>query len=136
MTEYGYACPISVRMGDIDGNGHVNNTAYVEYFQQARASYFRELWDDDWGASSVVVATMTIDYRSPITVDDEVVVDVRVTDVGTSSWEVEYRVRADGRIAAEGSSVQVAWDREAATSQPLPDAWRGALDGELVAPDA
>lgn len=135
MTEYGFACPISVRMGDIDGNGHVNNTAYVEYFQQARASYCRELWAEDWDEASVVVATLTVDYHSPIEVDNEVVVDVRVTDVGTSSWTVEYRVRADGRVAAEGSSVQVAWDPENATSRSLPEAWQEALEAELAAPD-
>jgi acyl-ACP thioesterase len=29
------ACPISVRYSDLDGNGHVNNTAYVDYLQTA-----------------------------------------------------------------------------------------------------
>lgn len=140
MSEYGFSCPIQVRAGDIDGNGHVNNTVYSNYLQQARATYFRELWGDDWGESSVVIATMNIDFLAPIEMGDDVVVDVRVTDVGSSSWTVEYQVRAatpgDGeRVAAEGSSVQVAWDREAESSQPLPESWRRKLEGELVAPE-
>lgn len=136
MSEYGFSCPISVRTGDIDANRHVNNTVYSDYLEQARASYFRDLWGDDWGESSVVVATMTIDFLAPIELDDDVTVDVRVTDVGTSSWTVEYRIRADGRVAARGSSVHVAWDRENTTSQPLPDSWRESLEAELVAPEA
>lgn len=143
MSEYGYACPIAVRTSDIDANGHVNNTVYSNYLEQARATYFRQLWEDEWGDSSVVVATLTIDFLAPIELGNDVVVDVRVTDVGTSSWTVEYRIRArpegaggaDWQVAAEASSVQVAWDRENATSQPLPDQWREALQGELVVPE-
>jgi acyl-CoA thioester hydrolase len=141
MSEYPFTCEISVRTGDIDANRHVNNTVYSDYLEQARASYFRGLWEDDWGDSSVVVATMTIDFLAPIELDEEVYVDVRVSDVGTSSWTVEYQVRAvepDGteKLAAEGSSVHVAWDRENSTSQPLPESWKAKLEGELVAPEA
>ena len=136
MSEYGFTCPIEVRMGDIDANRHVNNTVYSDYLQEARATYFRELWGDDWGESSVVVANMNIDFLAPIELDDEVRIDVRVTEVGTSSWTVEYRVRANDRVAARGSSVQVAWDRDNETSRPLPDNWREKLDGELIAPKA
>lgn len=140
MSEYPFSCPIQVRMGDIDGNGHVNNTVYADYFQQARATYFRSLWEDEWAESSVVVATLTIDFLDPITAADDVTVDVRVSDVGTSSWTVEYRVTAtaqgDDRVAARGSSVQVAWDRANATSRRLPDPWRETLEAELVTPEA
>lgn len=136
MSEYGFSCPISVRMGDIDANRHVNNTVYSGYLQEARATYFRELWGDDWSESSVVIATVNIDFLAPIELDDEVYVDVRISDVGTSSWTVEYRIRADDHVAARGSSVQVAWDRENATSRPLPDAWQEKLEAELVAPEA
>lgn len=141
MTEYPFTCEISVRTGDIDANRHVNNTVYSDYLEQARATYFRNLWDEDWAESSVVIATMTIDFRAPIELDDDVYVDVRVSDVGTSSWTVEYRVRAvtpDGteKLAAEASSVQVAWDRENGSSQPLPESWQAKLERELVAPEA
>lgn len=140
MTEFGYTYPIAPRLGDIDPNEHVNNTVYPNYMEEARATYFRELFDHDWRESSVVIATMTVDFLSPIHFDDDVEVDVRVSEVGTASWTVEYRVRAidpnsgADRVAAEGSSVQVAWDREAETSQDLPDAWRERLEGELVTP--
>ena len=144
MSEYGFTERIGLRMNDFDANQHVNNTAFVSFLQDARANYFRELWGEDWTESSVVIATLDIDFLAPILMGDEVHVDVRVVDVGTSSWTVEYRVRAvpeddrsrDERVAATGSSVQVAWDREAASSQPLPDSWRDLLEDELVAPDA
>lgn len=142
MSEYGFACPISVRAGDIDANGHVNNTVYADYFQQARATYFRQLWADDWGDASVVVATLTVDFLAPIELGNEVVVDVRVTDVGTSSWTVEYRVRAaDGAAAASGASGEAASraaDGETAASGASGEAasragdWRVAAEGSSV----
>lgn len=141
MSEYGYAHPITIRLGDIDFNEHVNNTVYTTYVQEARANYFRDLWEDHWSESNVVLANFEIDYLAPIDFEDDVFVDVRVADVGESSWTVEYRVRAidsDGeeRVAATGSSVQVAWDRERDSSQPLPDNWREKLEAELATSEA
>lgn len=141
MREYGFTEEIGLRMNDFDANRHVNNTAFVSFLQDARANYFRSLWGEDWSESSVVIATLDVDFLAPIVMGDTVHVDVRVVDVGTSSWTIEYRVRAvpeddsglDERVAAEASSVQVAWDREEASSQPLPDSWREKLEAELVA---
>jgi acyl-CoA thioester hydrolase len=144
MSEFGFTEEIGLRMNDFDANQHVNNTAFVSFLQDARANYFRELWGEDWTESSVVIATLDVDFLAPIVMGDTVHVDVRVVDVGTSSWTVEYRVRAvpeEGadlpeRVAAEASSVQVAWDREAESSQPLPESWRDELEAELVTPEA
>lgn len=141
MSEYGFTYPISVRVDDLDGNDHVNNTVYAKYTQEARASYFRELWEGDWTESSVVIASMELDFHAPILLEDEVYVDVRVSDIGSSSWTVEYRVRAvdesgSERVAATGSSVQVAWSRDTAASQELPESWRQQLEDELIAVEA
>lgn len=141
MGEYAYTHPIAIRLSDIDANGHVNNTAYVEYFQDARINYFHDLWGEDHAESNVVVATLEVEYVTPVELGEEAYADVRVTDVGESSWTVEYRLRAvddagDERVAARGSSVQVAWDREAAASRPLPTGWRRKLEGELAGTEA
>lgn len=130
---YPYTCPIEVRTNDIDQNGHVNNTAYSVYFEQARARYFRSLLENEWGGASVVVAKLEIEYLSPVEFEDDVAVDVRVSEVGSSSWTVDCRLRANDRVAATGRSVHVAWDRENATSQSIPEAWREKMEAELVA---
>lgn len=126
-AQFPFTCSITVRTNDIDGNGHVNNTAYAVYFEQARALYAREMFDRDRQSPSIVVATLTIDYLAPVHLGDTVQIDVRVTDVGTSSWELEYRLRTQNGVAASGRSVQVAWNRQEGTSQELPTAWRTAL---------
>lgn len=141
MSEYGYTHPISIRLGDIDANRHVNNSVYTDYAQDARVTYFRDLWDESRDEADVVLASLEIDFLAPVAFGETVFVDVRVTDVGESSWTVEYRIRAlddadEERVAARGSSVQVAWDRESESSRPLPETWREALEGELIASEA
>ena len=66
MSEYGFTEEIGLRMNDFDANQHVNNTAFVSFLQDARANYFRSLWGEDWTESSVVIATLDIDFLAPI----------------------------------------------------------------------
>lgn len=135
MSDYPFTHSVSLRLNDFDTNRHVNNTALVAYLQDARIAYIRELRGEDWEDSSVVVANLEVDFLAPIGWEDDVRVDVRIADVGTSSWTLEYRVRAidEGgaeRIAARASSVQVAWDPDADDSVPLGEAFRAALERE------
>jgi acyl-CoA thioesterase FadM len=52
----------------------------------------------------------------------------RVAQVGTSSIELDHEVRLpDGRLAASGKSILVAWDLVARTKRSLSDAERSAL---------
>jgi acyl-CoA hydrolase len=90
---------------------------------------------------AVASVFLDVDFRAPIDMDAAVAVDVRVVDVDTSSWTLEYRVGATGedgeeRLAATATTVQIAWDVESAGSQPLSNAWRSALESALVEPEA
>lgn len=122
--EFAHSHPVTVRTGDIDANGHVNNTVYSEYLQEGRAGYLREVAGAAFEGVHIVIATLDIEFRRPILLDDEVFVDVRVTDLGETSFTMEYRVRADGEVAATAESVQVAWDADDAEPLPIPDGWR------------
>jgi len=131
--EFPYSHPITVRTGDIDANGHVNNTVYSEYLQEGRAGYLREVAGATFDDAHIVVVALDIEFTRPVLLDDEVFVDVRVTDIGDSSFSMAYRVRADGGVAATAESVQVAWDADEEASRPVPDGWRERI---LAAEDA
>ncbi|MBP1986726.1 acyl-CoA thioesterase [Halolamina salifodinae] len=124
-----YETTVDVRFRDIDAMGHVNNAVYATYAEQARANYFVDVLDRELSAVGSVLATITMDYRQPIHIDDgPLTVAIDVPDLGESSIPMEYEVRtADGTVAAEIESVQVAYDREAGESMPLPDDWREAI---------
>lgn len=120
---------VPVRYSDIDAMGHVNNAVYVTYFEQGRIDYFEQLLDADLSKEGAVIATLSVDYHRPVELDEgPVTVAIDVPRVGTSSLPMEYELRtADGELAATGETVQVAFDRDAGESYPLPDEWREAI---------
>ncbi|WP_049980482.1 acyl-CoA thioesterase [Halolamina rubra] len=124
-----YETTLDVRFRDIDAMGHVNNAVYATYAEQARADYFDDVLDQDLSAVSSVLARIEIDYHRPIELDDgPVTVAVSVPRLGESSLPMGYEIRtADGELAASIESVQVAYDRDAGESVPLPDAWRETI---------
>jgi len=81
-----------------------------------------------------ILASAKCDFRSPIKWGETVAVRVWPARIGTSSFTLRYemRVKEDGRLAAEGESVQVAYDYEARRSKPIPDAFRRALEREMA----
>jgi acyl-CoA thioester hydrolase len=120
-----YEIPIEVRFRDLDAMGHVNNAVYVTYFEHGRAAVFRDLF----GVRSVsdidfIVARMEVDYRRPVLLSDPVLLQLRLAEVGRTSFAVEYRLLASGELAAEGRSVQVFYDFEKGVKKPVPPGFR------------
>lgn len=74
----------------------------------------------------IIIAEVTITYRSPAYYGETMRIGTRVTEVGNSSFVMEYRVedRDTGRLVATGRSVQVAFDYEARKPKPVPAEWR------------
>jgi acyl-CoA thioester hydrolase len=64
---------VVIRTDDIDTLGHVNNTVYLRWVQDAATAHWRTLApEDDQDAISWVVLRHEIDYRRPATLDDRV----------------------------------------------------------------
>ena len=117
-----------VEFRDLDGLGHVNNAVYLNYLENAKVDYFREVV----GAGSLdtlgIVADVKIAYRSPAFFGETLSVGIRVGDVGTKSLRFEFEVRGpDDRLVAEGSSVHVAFDYETREPVAVPDDWRRSI---------
>lgn len=127
MTQYTFSTDIEVHLRDIDRGDHVNNAVLVAYLQQARIEYLDELveyLDDD---IYIVVATLELEFNRPITWGDTVTIDLRIPELGTSSFRIEYRVRVGDVTAATGETLMVTYDRAAEESIPMPAAWRDRI---------
>lgn len=120
---------VDLRYRDIDAMGHVNNAVYASLLEQARADYFDVVFGSDLSREGSVLASLSIEYERPIELrDGPVTITIDVPRVGTSSVPMTYELhRSDGERAATAETVQVAYDREAGSSVPLPDAWRVAI---------
>ena len=122
-----HAQPVEFR--DLDGLGHVNNAVYLNYLENAKVAYFREVV----GAADLqhlgIVADVKIAYRSPSFLGETLAVGVRVGRLGTKSMEFEFEIRGgDGRVVAEGSSVHVAFDYDRREPIPVPAEWRARIE--------
>lgn len=125
-----YSTQCAVRFDDLDSYGHVNNVIIAEYLQQVRIDLGRRLLDDQREAHErQVVARQVIDYVRPIPFrTDPVSVDVVVTRIGTSSFDLAYEVRDDAAVFARATSTMVAYDVASARRRPLTDGERAALE--------
>lgn len=118
----------TVRFRDLDALGHVNNAVFLTYLEQARFAFLIHV-----GAASgvedlaMIVARAEIDFRSPAELGEEIEIGVRAGRFGTKSFDLEYEVRADGRLAAEAKSVCVAFDYASGETVAIPDDWRRRL---------
>ncbi|AOW94799.1 4-hydroxybenzoyl-CoA thioesterase [Rhodococcus sp. WMMA185] len=126
---------IQVRWGDSDRLGHVNNTRFVEYMQEARAHFLlTELRTVGSRAGAMVVRRMEVDFLRPLTDDSgPVKVDVTVLAVGTSSYTIRHVVTdRHGVVCGMGDAVLVAFDVKKERSRPLSNAERAGLERYLV----
>jgi len=125
---------IEIRWRDLDGFGHVNNSTYLTYLEEARDQHLTDVLGD--AVHRTVIRRLEIDFVSGLTQDDDYVdVDVRLTGVGTSSVTLEERIVSvlDGRVAATARTVMVHTDDSRTASAPWPDASRDAIDATLAA---
>ena len=124
---------IAVRWGDMDALGHVNNTEYFRYFEQARIACF-----DAWrlpvrpGRTGPVIARAACDFRKPITYPESVDVTMHTARVGSSSFTVAHEIRSgrDAAVLYATGEVVVVWiDYGTGKAVPLPEGLRAALQG-------
>jgi acyl-CoA thioester hydrolase len=125
---------IEIRWRDLDGFGHVNNSTYLTYLEEARDQHLTDVLGE--AVHRTVIRRLEIDFVSGLTQEDDYVdVDVRLTGVGTSSVTLEERIVSvlDGRVAATAKTVMVHTGESRTASAPWPDGSRDAIDATLAA---
>ena len=131
-ADWPYAHVDKVRFGDLDAMRHVNNVAFLSFFEDARIQYISELIGNDPTTRrgfGFIFAECRINYRAPAFFAEEIRTCIRPGDIGRSSARLEFAMFAVGedRLLAEGYGVVVGYDYAAGRSMPLPDSLRAAL---------
>jgi YbgC/YbaW family acyl-CoA thioester hydrolase len=122
---------INVRFHDIDAFGHVNNARFLNYLEEARQQYALDVlqWSNRLDSIPVIVASVKIDFKSPIFLGNMVVVYTRISRLGTKSFDYENIITTadgshDAKIAATCTVTLVTYDYQSQQSMPIPDPWR------------
>lgn len=140
LVEYPVVIALPVQWGDQDAYQHVNNVVYFRWYESARIAYTMRLGLGDLmriQKIGPILASITCDFRRPITFPDTVHIGSRVTRIGRTSFTMEHAlVIASARaIAAEGKSTIVVYDYKSSTPVPVPDDARvaiSALEGRTL----
>ena len=122
MQGFPVVVEIEPRFRDTDAMGHLNHVVYITYFEVARAEYWARLTGNRaYDRAPFILARVEADYRTPAYVHERLRVGMRVSRLGTSSFDAEYRIEeaATGRLVVEGRSVQVGFDYRAQRAVPL-----------------
>ena len=113
-----------VRWGDLDAFGHVNNSTYLIFAQEARYAWSKMI--------EMVVARAEVDFIAPIyTGDIYIDVEIWVNKIGTSSFGVTYEMKYENEQLAVVKTVQVTVSMDTKKSRPLTDAEREFLNKYL-----
>lgn len=79
------------------------------------------------GRHALPIVHTTADYFHPLKLDDAVEVQLEVTDIGTTSFELEYRFLRDGLECASATTRHVLLGLEDGRPTPLPAGLVAAL---------
>lgn len=107
---YKHKTPIDVRYMDIDALNHVNNARYLNYLEESRLSYCRDvfMFDNNLKKLGFVVANINIDFKLPIRFGDSITIYTRVTKIGSKSVVFDSSIC----IEKEGMSTEAAFAKQ------------------------
>ncbi|MBK6805149.1 MAG: acyl-CoA thioesterase [Betaproteobacteria bacterium] len=120
-----------VRWGDMDALGHVNNTVYFRYMEQARLEWLYALAQEGVGylsGTGPVIVNASCTFMVPIVYPGDVEVRMYLAEPGRSSIGSHYELDCAGKRMAEGDAKIVWIDLASGRSVPLPDQVRAKLD--------
>jgi acyl-CoA thioester hydrolase len=118
-----------IRWGDMDALGHVNNTVYFRYMEQARIEWLFEVAAAGGYAAhgtGPVIVDAHCTFELPLVYPGDVEVRMYLGEPGRTSVGSFYEIHKDARRYAEGAA-KIVWI-DVATGRPTP------LPESIVAP--
>ena len=124
---------MTMRWGEMDALGHMNNVSYFRYFEEVRIAWFESL-DIAYraGSEGPILGTITCKYIKPAVYPADFEITSFIGQPGNSSfrmWHELYNANDPHERFAEAEAVLVWIDIGAGTSRPMPDWLRKELQG-------
>jgi len=114
LEGFNFKIPYRVRIVDINYGGHVANSAVLNFFQDARIAYLKQLGGysefDIGGQCGIILPEAHIRYQAEMFLDDELVIGAMVSQVSRTTFAVEYQIEREGEVTAKGQTVLACFD--------------------------
>jgi len=120
---------IPIRWGDMDAMGHVNNTVYFRYMEQARIGWFDALVpaQEAWKDTGIVIANASCNFKRALNYPGTVEVRLSIDPPGGSSVSTFYELKMDETLYADGAAVVVFIDMKSQKPIRIPERIRSLL---------
>jgi len=120
---------IAIRWGDMDAMGHVNNTVYFRFMEQARIGWFEGLVPrgEAWKGTGIVIANASCNFKRAMNYPGTVDVKVYTTPPGGSSVATFYELVIEGELYADGTATVVFVDMARQKPVRIPESIRSRL---------
>ncbi|AQQ54073.1 acyl-CoA thioesterase [Planococcus lenghuensis] len=128
---------IYVRFCETDAGGHVSNTSYFFYMEEARSKFFEAIGFRGRGSREnmrFIMAATGCNFIAQAYSSQLLTVTTSVDRIGTKSFSLRHEIRdtETGTPIASGHATAVCFDFINQVSQPVPDTLRGMLEEFLV----
>jgi acyl-CoA thioester hydrolase len=110
-----------IRFGDLDPQGHVNNTVFATFFETGRVALLRARGNElsTPGATSVL-ARLDINFLKELHWPGTVEIGTGIAEIGRSSFTFLQAIFHEGACAATGRATMVMIDEGTRKARPLP----------------
>jgi acyl-CoA thioester hydrolase len=121
---------------DTDLSGVVYHANYLRWFERARSDLLRLLGIDqraavEAGEGAYAVTEIAIRYASPARLDDDVLIETRVEDLGAASCRMCQSAFRNGDLLAR-AQLRVGFVSPRGRPRRQPAAWRAAFEDFLA----
>ena len=131
-----HATDITIRTFHTDAFGHVNNSRYLELFEEARWRYAEDigliqlLKKQNLG---FIIMDLRLRFRKPVFEGSQVTIKTSLDMLGSASGEVHQQLQVGpGSPAVKGTFHFILIDRDNGKSVPIDGAIRELLNGVKI----
>ncbi|WP_018923377.1 acyl-CoA thioesterase [Salsuginibacillus kocurii] len=127
---------IRPRFCDTDALGHLNNTSYFAYMEEARIQLFNDLElinaDQPLHDWPYVLVSTNCEYKKQGYFGIEITLESKVKHIGTSSFTLSHTIINGNTAIATGEAVVVQLDTEKGKATPLSEEVKSRLARYVV----
>jgi acyl-CoA thioester hydrolase len=126
---------VIVRFGETDALGHVNNTSYFIYLEEARIRFIESLgFDMNVECWNFILASTKLDFINQGFFNQVLTIKTYVSKVGTKSFELMHEVNCSqtGELIAKGNAIMVYFDFDLQRSAQIPEEIREQLAQHFI----
>ncbi|MFC7321738.1 acyl-CoA thioesterase [Halobacillus campisalis] len=129
-----YVTETTVRFCETDAAGHVNNTSYFIYLEEARGKFFQHILKDHQTFGQFIIASTQCDFLSQAYFNQELEIFTWISSIGTKSFRFNHSIQAKetGDIIAKAEAAIVHFNYEEQRSEAIAAEIREVLEEQLV----